>query len=178
MSSRSSKSNQNRSGDGSGSRSSNSHGNELGRCNCGIQVEVMTEWTVDNPGRRYEACPNYKIPSSCGFFRWIDEEMCSRSKHLIPELIRDKNNLELTLITEQAKLKCVQAVMERQGKALGHQKSLDERLNIVLAAQRDLTLHLGLCEKKERKLKIIIAAMVLVIAFQVMMQPAFGRSRG
>ncbi|KAL3633204.1 hypothetical protein CASFOL_022966 [Castilleja foliolosa] len=113
-----------------------------------------------------------------GFFRWIDEEMCSRSKHLIPELIRDKNNLELTLITEQAKLKCVQAVMERQGKALGYQRSLDERLNTVLAAQRDLTLHLGLCEKKERKLKIIIAALVLVIAFQVMLQPAFGRSRG
>ncbi|KAL3625244.1 hypothetical protein CASFOL_030698 [Castilleja foliolosa] len=64
MSSRSSKSNQNRSGDGSGSRSSNSHGNELGRCNCGIQVGNMTEWTVDNPGKSYEACPNYKMPSS------------------------------------------------------------------------------------------------------------------
>ncbi|KAL3643437.1 hypothetical protein CASFOL_014252 [Castilleja foliolosa] len=178
MSSRSSKSNQNRSDDGSGSRSSNSHGNELGRCNCGIQLEVMTEWTVDNPERRYEACPNYKMPSSCGFFRWIDEEMCFRSKHLIPELIRDKNNLELTLITEQAKLKCVQAVMERQGKVLGDQKSFNKRLDTVLEDQKNLTLHLGLCKKKERKLKIIIAAMVLIIAFQVMMQPAFGRSRG
>ncbi|KAL3619714.1 hypothetical protein CASFOL_034626 [Castilleja foliolosa] len=170
MSSRSSKSNQNWSDDGSGSRSSNSHGNELGRCNCGIQLEVMTEWTVDNPGRRYEACPNYKL--------WIDEEMCSRSKHLIPKLIRDKNNLELTLINEQAKLKCVQAVMERQGNALGHQRSLNERLNTILEDQRNLTLPLGLCKKKERNLKIIIVAMVLVIAFQVMLQPAFGRSRG
>ncbi|KAL3625243.1 hypothetical protein CASFOL_030697 [Castilleja foliolosa] len=68
--------------------------------------------------------------------------------------------------------------MERQGKVLGDQKSFNERLNTVLKDQKNLTLHLRLCKKKERKLKIIIAAIVLVIAFQVMMQPAFGRSRG
>ncbi|KAL3653463.1 hypothetical protein CASFOL_003144 [Castilleja foliolosa] len=127
MSSRGSRSNQT-------SRSSKSYGSDVAgaRCNCGIELEVMTSWTDDNPGRRFQGCPNYK---------WVDEEVCSRSKQIIPGLIIKKNKLELELATEQEKLKCVQR-------------------------------SLNVSKKKEKKLKMIIAAMVLIFAFQVMLQLA------
>ncbi|KAL3639818.1 hypothetical protein CASFOL_014786 [Castilleja foliolosa] len=55
MSSRGSRSNQT-------SRSSKSYGSDVAgaRCHCGIELEVMTSWTDDNPGRRFQGCPNYK----------------------------------------------------------------------------------------------------------------------
>ncbi|KAL3634963.1 hypothetical protein CASFOL_022017 [Castilleja foliolosa] len=149
MSSQSTKRNQFPAQDGSGSRSSSSYGNAAVRCHCGIQLELVTSWTDDNPGRRFQACPNYKMPSCCGFFRWFDEEMCSRSKEVIPGLLRKTNKLELLLAAEQEKNKFVQVVLERQANVL---------------------------EKKERMLKIVIAVMVLIIAFQVMSQPEFGKT--
>ncbi|KAL3614656.1 hypothetical protein CASFOL_041413 [Castilleja foliolosa] len=148
MSSQSTRRNQFPAQNGSGSRSS-SYGNAAVRCHCGIQLELVTSWTDDNPGRRFQACPNYKMPSCCGFFRWFDEEMCSRSKEVIPGLLRKTNKLELLLATEQEKNKLVQVVLERQANVL---------------------------EKKERMLKIVIAVMVLIIAFQVMSQPEFGKT--
>ncbi|KAL3629939.1 hypothetical protein CASFOL_026251 [Castilleja foliolosa] len=144
MSSRGSRSNQSRgSRSNQTSRSSKSYGSDVAgaRCHCGIELEVMTSWTDDNPGRRFQGCPNYKKPSCCGFFRWVDEEVCSRSKQIIPGLIRKKNKLELELASEQEKLKCVQR-------------------------------SLNVSKKKEKKLKMIIAAMVLIFAFQVMLQLA------
>ncbi|MFS7998054.1 hypothetical protein Hanom_Chr12g01149161 [Helianthus anomalus] len=32
--------------------------------------------------------------SNCGFFDWIDPEMCQRSREIIPGLIRGRNVLE------------------------------------------------------------------------------------
>lgn len=42
-------------------------------CHCGDRADFRTSQTSENPGRVFVACPNYKI-SSCGFFRWIDNE--------------------------------------------------------------------------------------------------------
>ncbi|KAL3622638.1 hypothetical protein CASFOL_034049 [Castilleja foliolosa] len=123
MSSRGSRSNQSR----SGSWSSKSYDTTVARCHCGIQLEVMTSWTDDNPGRRFQGCPNYKKPSCCGFFRWVDEEVCSRSKQIIPGLIRKKNKLELELATEQEKLKCVQ-------RSLNVSKEKEKKLKMIIAA--------------------------------------------
>ncbi|KAL3637510.1 hypothetical protein CASFOL_018678 [Castilleja foliolosa] len=61
MSSQSTRRNQFPAQNGSGSRSSSSYGNAAVRCHCGIQLELVTSWTDDNPGRRFQACPNYKV---------------------------------------------------------------------------------------------------------------------
>ncbi|KAL3644101.1 hypothetical protein CASFOL_012033 [Castilleja foliolosa] len=61
MSRQSTRSNQFPAQNGSGSRSSSSYGNAAVRCHCGIQLELVTSWTDDNPGRRFQACPNYKL---------------------------------------------------------------------------------------------------------------------
>ncbi|KAL3618732.1 hypothetical protein CASFOL_014169 [Castilleja foliolosa] len=169
MSSQSTRRNQFPAQNGSGSRSSSSYGNAAVRCHCGIQLELVTSWTDDNPGRRFQACPNYKMPSCCGFFRWFDEEMCSRSKEVIPGLLRKTNKLELLLAAEQEKNKFVQVVLDRQANVL-------EKHSAVIEDQRKLTAELQMFKKKERMLKIVIALMVLIIAFQVMSQPEFGKT--
>ncbi|KAL3620991.1 hypothetical protein CASFOL_004638 [Castilleja foliolosa] len=169
MSSQSTRRNQFPAQNGSGSRSSSSYGNAAVRCHCGIQLELVTSWTDDNPGRRFQACPNYKMPSCCGFFRWFDEEMCSRSKEVIPGLLRKTNKLELLLAAEQEKNKFVQVVLDRQANVL-------EKHSAVIEDQRNLTAELQMFKKKERMLKIVIALMVLIIAFQVMSQPEFGKT--
>ncbi|KAL3638213.1 hypothetical protein CASFOL_017584 [Castilleja foliolosa] len=169
MSRQSTRSNQFPAQNGSGSRSSSSYGNAAIRCHCGIQLELITSWTDDNPGRRFQACPNYKMSSCCGFFRWFDEEMCSRSKEVIPGLLRKTNKLELLLAAEQEKNKFVQVVLERQANVL-------EKHSAVIEDQRNLTAELQMFKKKERMLKIVIAVMVLIIAFQVMSQPEFGKT--
>ncbi|KAL3618924.1 hypothetical protein CASFOL_037152 [Castilleja foliolosa] len=169
MSSQSTRRNQFPAQNGSGSRSSSSYGNAAVRCHCGIQLELVTSWTDDNPGRRFQACPNYKMPSCCGFFRWFDEEMCSRSKEVIPGLLRKTNKLELLLAAEQEKNKFVQVVLDRQANIL-------EKHSAVIEDQRKLTALLQMFKKKERMLKIVIALMVLIIAFQVMSQPEFGKT--
>ncbi|KAL3643633.1 hypothetical protein CASFOL_014448 [Castilleja foliolosa] len=149
MSSQSTRNNQIPAQNGSGSRSSSSYGNAPVRCHCGIQLELVTSWTDENPGRRFHACPNYKMPSCCGFFRWFDEEMCSRLKEVIPGLLRKTNKLELLLATEQEnnklvqdyelllaaeqeKNKFVQVVLERQANFL-------EKYSAVIEDQRNLT---------------------------------------
>ncbi|KAL3634249.1 hypothetical protein CASFOL_021303 [Castilleja foliolosa] len=169
MSRQSTRSNQFPAQNGSCSRSSSSYGNAAVRCHCGIQLELVTSWTDDNPGRRFQACPNYKMPSCCGFFRWFDEEMCSRSKEVIPGLLRKTNKLELLLAAEQEKNKFVQVVLERQANVL-------EKHSAVIEDQRNLTAKLQMFKKKEMMLKIVIAVMVLIIAFQVMSQPEFGKT--
>ncbi|KAL3655673.1 hypothetical protein CASFOL_000069 [Castilleja foliolosa] len=157
MSRQSTRSNQFPAQNGSGSRSSSSYGNAAVRCHCGIQLELVTSWTDDNPGRRFQACPNYKMPSCCGFFRWFDEEMCSRSK-------------------EQENNKFVQVVLERQANVLEKHSVVMEKHSAVIEDQRNLTAELQMFKKKERMLKIVIAVMVLIIAFQVMSQPEFGKT--
>ncbi|KAL3639253.1 hypothetical protein CASFOL_017160 [Castilleja foliolosa] len=169
MSRQSTRSNQFPAQNGSGSRSSSSYGNAVVRCHCGIQLELVTSWTDDNPGRRFQACPNYKMPSCCGFFRWFDEEMCSRSKEVIPGLLRKTNKLELLLAAEQEKNKFVQVVLDRQANVL-------EKHSAEIEDQMNLTAELQMFKKKERMLKIVIAVMVLIIAFQVMSQPEFGKT--
>ncbi|KAL3623450.1 hypothetical protein CASFOL_032266 [Castilleja foliolosa] len=166
MSSQSTRRNQFPAQNGSGSRSSSSYGNAAVRCHCGIQLELVTSWTDDNPGRRFQACPNYKMPSSCGFFRWFDEEMCSRSKEVIPGLLRKTNKLELLLATEQEKNKLVQ----HYELLLAAEQEKNKFVQVVLERQANVL------EKKERMLKIVIAVMVLIIAFQVMSQPEFGKT--
>ncbi|KAL3618890.1 hypothetical protein CASFOL_037118 [Castilleja foliolosa] len=193
MSRQSTRSNQFPAQNGSGSRSSSSYGNAVVRCHCGIQLELVTSWTDDNPGRRFQACPNYKMPPFCGFFRWFDEEMCSISKEVIPGLLRKTNKLELLLATvqeknklvqdyelllaaEQEKNKFVQVVLERQANVLEKHSAVMEKHSAVIEDQRNLTAELQVFKKKERMLKIVIAVMVLIIAFQVMSQPEFGKT--
>ncbi|KAL3646687.1 hypothetical protein CASFOL_009231 [Castilleja foliolosa] len=200
MSRQSTRSNQFPAQNGSGSRSSSSYGNAAVRCHCRIQLELVTSWTDDNHGRHFQACPNYKMSSCCGFFRWFDEEMCSRSKEVIPGLLRKTNKLELLLATEQEKNKhvqdyellladeqeknkFVQVVLERQANVLEKHSAVMEKHSVVMEKhsaviedQRNLTAELQMFKKKERMLKIIIVVMVLIIAFQVMSQPEFGKT--
>ncbi|KAG8384161.1 hypothetical protein BUALT_Bualt04G0089400 [Buddleja alternifolia] len=70
------------------------------RCKCrGTDnlARLWTSWTNNNPGRRIFACKKYNRGVQCGFFCWDDPPMCSRSKAIIPGLLREKNKLELEI---------------------------------------------------------------------------------
>ncbi|KAJ1419511.1 Zinc finger, GRF-type [Sesbania bispinosa] len=72
-------------------------------CGCGDEIVTLTYGSAKNPGRKFFRCPNWKNPSSCNFFQWIDEEFsggegecrgggkCNFSDILIERLIDNKN---------------------------------------------------------------------------------------
>ncbi|KAJ1376579.1 Zinc finger, GRF-type [Sesbania bispinosa] len=43
-------------------------------CLCGDEIVTLISGTGKNPGRKFLRCPNWKNPSSCNFFQWIDED--------------------------------------------------------------------------------------------------------
>ncbi|XP_058750014.1 uncharacterized protein At4g04775-like [Vicia villosa] len=64
-----------------------------GRCWCGLESPLMTSWTYENPGRRFNGCGNYKVmkKKQCNYFQWYDEDMSGRAKDVIRSL-KDRND--------------------------------------------------------------------------------------
>nr|XP_027060935.1 uncharacterized protein LOC113687547 [Coffea arabica] len=59
-------------------------------CRCEKETRVITSWTSKNPGRRFAVCAE----GCCGYWAWIDEEMCRRATEIIPGLLRKINATE------------------------------------------------------------------------------------
>ncbi|XP_075654660.1 uncharacterized protein LOC142624792 [Castanea sativa] len=55
------------------------------RCYCAEKPVFVVSWTLDNPGRRFDGCPNYWVGRKYKFFQWRDDEICECGKVLIPE---------------------------------------------------------------------------------------------
>ncbi|KAG8362706.1 hypothetical protein BUALT_BualtUnG0048900 [Buddleja alternifolia] len=70
-------------------------------CDCGHLGTVKTSWTNDNPGRRFLICERIE----CGKFKWWDPPMCSRSKPIIPGLLRRLNRHEDEMAKVELKMK-------------------------------------------------------------------------
>jgi GRF zinc finger protein len=65
-------------------------------CYCGYNVSMQRGWTVQNPGRRFVACPDYDAHSntrSCNFFRWVDKEMTDWQKEVILHLMDERTKM-------------------------------------------------------------------------------------
>ncbi|CAL8998819.1 unnamed protein product [Prunus brigantina] len=71
-------------------------GRQRKHCHCGKLCRVQTSWTDSNPGRRFLVCPLGRNRGCC-FFEWFDPEMCSRSKDIIPGLLKNRGKLEQDL---------------------------------------------------------------------------------
>ncbi|KAJ9564162.1 hypothetical protein OSB04_000128 [Centaurea solstitialis] len=54
-------------------------------CDCGYPTHVRTSWTNNNPGYKLWVCS------------WLDKEICTHSKQVIPGLLRSKNLFEAEL---------------------------------------------------------------------------------
>ena len=59
-------------------------------CRCEKETRVITSWTSKNPRRRFAVC----VEGCCGYWAWIDEEMCRRATEIIPGLLRKINATE------------------------------------------------------------------------------------
>ncbi|GER35391.1 voltage-dependent anion-selective channel protein [Striga asiatica] len=66
--------------------------------NCEIKVHLKTSWTRRNQGRRYCACPKYRLTP----------EICERAKKIIPDEIEQYNmkesEAEVRLVAAMRKL--------------------------------------------------------------------------
>ena len=62
------------------------------RCSCGKFVVERTAWTKLNAGRRFLGCVDSY--NGCGFFKWVDAPLCSRSVGVINGLLRKIDNKE------------------------------------------------------------------------------------
>ncbi|KAG8379338.1 hypothetical protein BUALT_Bualt07G0078000 [Buddleja alternifolia] len=62
---------------------------------------MKTSWTNDNPGRRFLICERIE----CGKFMWWDPPTCSRSKAIIPGLLRRLNRHEDEMAKVELKMK-------------------------------------------------------------------------
>ncbi|XP_062119512.1 uncharacterized protein LOC133833955 [Humulus lupulus] len=65
-------------------------------CDCGFESVIRTSWTVDNPGRRFYDCPNYKrnVNNCCQFLRWIDPIHGARNMNNLGGLFRKLEEIE------------------------------------------------------------------------------------
>ncbi|KAK4395699.1 hypothetical protein Sango_1724200 [Sesamum angolense] len=61
-------------------------------CYCGKKACLRTSWTNNNLRRGFHGCGD--VASGCGFFVWEDPPMCTRSKKIIPGLLRKLNKIE------------------------------------------------------------------------------------
>ncbi|XP_062080217.1 uncharacterized protein LOC133784969 [Humulus lupulus] len=63
---------------------------------CGFESIIRTSWTVDNPGRRFYGCPNYKrnVNDGCRFLRWIDPIHGARNRNDLGGLFRRFEEIE------------------------------------------------------------------------------------
>ncbi|KAL6518280.1 hypothetical protein OROMI_033981 [Orobanche minor] len=128
-------------------------------CKCGIELQLKNSWTPQNPGRRFWSCPKYNTGDNCGFFRWFDPEMCSRSKVLIPRFLKKLDRLEDEINDLKIKEKQLEAELRR---AKGMELSLSlEMVELKSKYTKEIKKM-----KKNQKFSIgIIVMIVLVVAF-------------
>ncbi|GJT83451.1 hypothetical protein Tco_1057793 [Tanacetum coccineum] len=60
---------------------------------CGLEAVIRTSWINRNPGHRFYGCPTLS-PTYVNFLWWYDPPMCQMSVHIIPRLLRSRNELE------------------------------------------------------------------------------------
>ncbi|KAL8502906.1 hypothetical protein ACS0TY_021871 [Phlomoides rotata] len=66
---------------------------------------MRTSCTTENPGRRFRTCIKNGRRDGCDFWDWEDPPMCSRSKMIIPGLLRRISSTEVELLKFKASMK-------------------------------------------------------------------------
>ena len=125
----------------------------LPTCRCGKVTKMITSWTDRNPGRRYAVCS--EEVGGCGYWNWIDDEMCRRSIELIPGLLRrinatekQKDEFETAAARSEAKAAKLKAKLRETEKQLRWQKWLNKFLVRVFVVSWLVAVIMVLTEKK------------------------------
>ncbi|KAH7861000.1 hypothetical protein Vadar_020477 [Vaccinium darrowii] len=88
-------------------------------CGCGVPAPLRSSNQDPNRGRRFFGCINYKQPTACGFFLWLDPE-----RDMEKELIQAENQVlkrEVEALTKKNE-KLRKKYKEAEAKVLGYQK--------------------------------------------------------
>ncbi|KAE8022706.1 hypothetical protein FH972_008487 [Carpinus fangiana] len=66
-------------------------------CKCGRRSRILTAFTLPNIGRRFYTCENYVNIDNrgCGFFKWVDMDICQHGKRVVSKLFEWHKNLKI-----------------------------------------------------------------------------------
>jgi hypothetical protein len=53
------------------------HKNVTTHCRCGLSMTDKTEWTKENPGKRFISCSKFDNRKKCGFYEFFDGDLPS-----------------------------------------------------------------------------------------------------
>ncbi|KAK6137420.1 hypothetical protein DH2020_028843 [Rehmannia glutinosa] len=124
-------------------------------CHCASKVVLKTSWTNNNPGRRFWACPNYEKGSNCGFFEWLDDEVCSRAKQIIPGLLAKLNKRDDEMTQMQIKESKLEADLVMAS----------SRLEIMKQEMNELKIEVNELKKKNRKYRCMLNVLAFGVVF-------------
>ncbi|KAL3518766.1 hypothetical protein ACH5RR_021355 [Cinchona calisaya] len=65
--------------------SSSSKSKSGARCKCGTKAPICTTWTVENPGRKFLGCSNYK---------WVELEIRNKGKEIANKFIAKMEGMQ------------------------------------------------------------------------------------
>ncbi|KAH7848185.1 hypothetical protein Vadar_034755 [Vaccinium darrowii] len=88
-------------------------------CGCGVPAPLRSSNQDPNRGRRFFGCINYKQPTACGFFLWLDPE-----RDMEKELIQAENQVlkrEVQALTKKNE-KLRKKYKEAEAKVSGYHK--------------------------------------------------------
>ncbi|XP_074561889.1 uncharacterized protein LOC141818267 [Curcuma longa] len=102
------------------------------KCRCGLLAKIITSWTDDNPGRRFAICSLHENEGGCGFWTWIDDEICSRSTQVIPGLLRRINKLEADAKSAENTMKELKTENDKLEAELDKTKKIIRHIFVVI----------------------------------------------
>ncbi|XP_074586926.1 uncharacterized protein LOC141842833 [Curcuma longa] len=127
------------------------------KCRCGLTAKIITSWTVDNPGRRFAICSLFENEGGCGFWTWVDDEMCSRSTQVIPGLLR-----RITKLEDDAKI--AENVMKELE---ANTKSVEDTMKELKIQNCKLLFDLDKTKKRNRQLFVVMMCLIMWIVTRV-----------
>ncbi|KAL8549741.1 hypothetical protein ACS0TY_008543 [Phlomoides rotata] len=130
-------------------------------CNYGIELQLKNSWTAENPGRRFYSSRRYNTSDCCGYFKWFDPEMCSRSKGLIPRFQKKIDRLEDEINDLMIKEKQLEAELRRT-------KGMERSLSLEMVELNNK--HIKELDKIKKSQKfpfgiVVLACVVATIVF-------------
>ncbi|WCJ21144.1 hypothetical protein M5689_003323 [Euphorbia peplus] len=110
------------------SNSSNTHASSSRRhvsnCFCGVRAPIRRAWTCVNFGKSFAGCGRYPRQDACGYFVWVDNEICPRGREFVEEAKHKFQDLEDELGDSRALIIEYQKDIQRN---VNYSRSVEER---------------------------------------------------
>ncbi|WCJ31372.1 hypothetical protein M5689_012872 [Euphorbia peplus] len=112
-----------------GSNSSNNHASSSRRhvsnCFCGVRAPIRRAWTCANFGKSFAGCGRNPRQDACGYFVWVDNEICPKGREFVKEAKQKFQDLEDKLGDSRALIIEYQKDIRRN---VNYSRSVEDRI--------------------------------------------------